>query len=91
MEKFIKIPVGSDELLVKVSGVVKIVAASLSTTITYEGGATSALAHAAATGEEQSVKLGGLIEKALATSWQVPVYDATGAADAFPKAITGIT
>jgi hypothetical protein len=91
MEKFIKIPVGSDELIVRVSNVVKVIATStILTTITYEGGATASLDHAAATGNAQVVHLQGLIKKALATDWTKPIYDATGAVDAFPQAITDI-
>jgi hypothetical protein len=91
MDKFIKIPVGADTKLVRVSGVLKVVSTStILTTITYLNGASAGLGHAAATGEENVVQVEALIEKALTKSWQVPVYDATGAADAFPQVITSI-
>ena len=81
MEKYIEITVGSDQRLVRVSDIVKIIATSTTvTTITYEGGATAALTHTAATGAAQVVALETLVEKALRKPWSEPVL-ATVASD----------
>jgi hypothetical protein len=78
MEKFISIPVGSDSLLVKVTGIVKIlpdgVAPTTETEITYLDGTIVSLTHAATTGNAFIVSLQGVIEKALVTAWDKPVY-----------------
>lgn len=75
MDKFSSIPVGSDRLFIRVSGVAKIIATSTTvTTITYVGGATAALTHAAATGNAQVEAIEAIIAKAVVLPWNVPVY-----------------
>ena len=81
MEKFVQIPVGSDSLLVRVSDIAKIVPDSVAPTteteIHYVDGTSVALTHTAATGFAQVVALWVLVEKALSTDWQKPVYEAS--------------
>ena len=81
MEKYIKITVGSDDRLIKVTGIAKIavdgVAPTTETDITYLNGETVTLTHAAVTGAAQVVAIEGLISKALIKNWTEPVYDAT--------------
>jgi multidrug efflux pump subunit AcrB len=90
MDKFIKITVGADSRLIRVSDVAKVVATlTTSTTITYIDGATAVLTHAAATGEAAATEYAALIGKALVTGWQNPVLDATGA-DAPSYAVSAI-
>jgi hypothetical protein len=92
MDKFIKITVGSDPRLVRVSDVAKIVATSTTVaTITYLDGVTAALTHATASGNAAAAEYAALIEKALVTGWQNPVLDAqSGTADAPSYAVSAI-
>lgn len=91
MDKFIKIPVGSGTRNIVISNVTTIVRTSATvTSITYVDGGGTDLTHTSATGNEQVVALQAILAKALATSWDKPVYDATGAVDALPQAVSAI-
>lgn len=77
MEKFIQIPVGSDNLIFRASGIAKIVPGGVpatQTSITYLGGASVQLTHAATTGNAFVESVEAAVADALVTTWEKPIF-----------------